>query len=90
MKAILIKTDGSETEAVPANGDTFTLEELQKYVGGYIETHGLKDGKTIILNEEGALLKLPVNDMATVLAYHLATVGGIRGDVIVCESQMLA
>lgn len=35
--AYLIKTDGTVTEVHPANGTNFSLEELQKFVGGHIE-----------------------------------------------------
>lgn len=34
---LLIKPDGSITTVTPANGKKFTLDEMQKLVGGYIE-----------------------------------------------------
>lgn len=36
--------------------DEMLLEDMQKFVGGYIETAG-----NFIFNEEGLLLKLPTN-----------------------------
>ena len=38
-----------------------TLENLQKTVGGYIETVGLSESDVIIVNEEGKLLGLEKN-----------------------------
>jgi len=38
-----------------------TLENLQKWVGGYIETFNVVDDLTIICNEEGKILGLPYN-----------------------------
>lgn len=38
-----------------------TLEALQKYVGGYIETVRLFKDAVVICNEEGRLLGLPEN-----------------------------
>ena len=35
--ATLYKTDGTIETIQPKNGETFSLAELQKYVGGYIE-----------------------------------------------------
>ena len=35
--AFLLKTDGSVTEVHPEPGRIFSLEQLQKFVGGYIE-----------------------------------------------------
>jgi hypothetical protein len=32
-----IKADGTVTKVTPATGKKFTLEEMQKFVGGYIE-----------------------------------------------------
>lgn len=38
-----------------------TLEELQKAVGGYIETVYLEDSIVLVCNEEGKLIGLPGN-----------------------------
>lgn len=35
--ATLIKADGTKKEIQPQNGTDFSLEELQKYVDGYIQ-----------------------------------------------------
>lgn len=66
-------TDGTVTivqqETAPS------LEEMQKYVGGYIEVvNVLVDGKPMqmIVNEEGLIQELPVNVIAS---KHYATIG---------------
>lgn len=68
--ATLIKTDGSEAEIQPANGKSFTLEEMQKCVGGNIELAHTRDGRMMWINEEGKLNDLPPNEKATQLYVH--------------------
>lgn len=78
-----------EEETVePKNGTDFTLEELQGYVGGYIEIIHLNDGRIMVINEEGKLLDLPVNLLATV-QYQLSfgPIDQIYGNALVCENK---
>lgn len=42
--ATLIKTDGSKLEIQPQNGLDFQLDELQKFVDGYIDIINLHNG----------------------------------------------
>ena len=42
--ATLIKTDGSKLEIQPQNGLGFQLDELQKFVDGYIDIINLHNG----------------------------------------------
>ena len=63
-RGILYRTDGTQVGVVPANRRNFTLEELQGYVGGYIETVQLTHG-TMYCNEEGLFNGLPFNRLAT-------------------------
>ena len=77
----------------------FTLEELQKQVGGYIELLPLKSvpefkltAAIMVLNEKGKLLCLPMNQMATDLLtrnYPKST-DVIVGDVLICKSKEIA
>lgn len=61
-----IKADGSEPVKVfPKDGKAFSLEELQSYVGGMIEIVRLPSGMTMAMNEEGKLIGLPENIVAT-------------------------
>ena len=42
-----------------------TLEEMQKYVGGYIQVVNAKNGDQIVMDEEGKLRNKPINYEAT-------------------------
>ena len=57
--------------------DQPTLEEAQEFVGGWVQTVYLKNGDTLIVNEEGRLRDLPFNQIASNLAGKIIT-----GDVI--------
>jgi hypothetical protein len=61
---ILIKTSGEKLEVKPANGESFSLKEVQEYVGGYVEMFRVS-GKKYLFNEEGLLHDLPSNVKAT-------------------------
>jgi len=63
--AKLITPDGKTQDIAPANGKAFTLAELQKLVGGYIEEHYTTTGEVMMVNEDGKRLNLPVNRVAT-------------------------
>ena len=61
-------------------GISYTLENLQKIVGGYIETLTLP-GFTIICNEEGILLGLERNCMVYGFTFFgTIVVAGVKGD----------
>jgi len=80
--ARLIKANGAEIEIKPKNGSTFTLEELQKVVGGYIELVPTKIGNHMYVNEEGKLQNLAFNPSATRLMKY-------RGDYVVGDAILL-
>lgn len=86
--ALLVKTDGSEQEVHPADGKTFTLEELQHFVGGYIQMIYV-GSREMYLNEDGKMLRLPLNERAT----RLAVMAGIAdrdyvvGNVIIGDPK---
>lgn len=84
--ARLLKPDGSDSFVKPKQGKTFKLDELQKYVGGYIQVITIGD-KMIVMNEEGKMKGLPPNEAATSILY---LAGGmlddfVVGDVVVCD-----
>lgn len=83
--ATLIKSDGTTSEVRPASGASFTLAELQGYVGGYIQM--ISVGSSLyVLNEEGKLLGLPANMAATHRAHDFLYHGDyLCGDVLICE-----
>jgi hypothetical protein len=84
--ATLIKTTGEEIEVFPKNKTDFQLTELQKIVGGLIEIIKTKDGKTMVINEEGKINDLPINQKASEL-YQYNKFDFIAGDVLICQSN---
>jgi hypothetical protein len=83
---IWIHSDGKVISVKPKNGKDFSLEELYEFTnGGPIEIVYLRDGRLMILNEEGKLKRLPVNLRATQL-YGNDT---IVGDVLVCSKEYI-
>jgi len=79
--ATLITTTGEVREVRPTNAKTFSLEELQTFVGGYIEEVRL-NGKIMFVNEEGLLEGLAANRIASLEARRT-----IVGDVLVCHNE---
>jgi hypothetical protein len=65
--AVLLPPNAIGYEIAPANGRTFTLDELQALVGGYIEGLRVPGGHWLMINEDGKRLQLPYNDAATTL-----------------------
>ncbi|QDP63905.1 MAG: hypothetical protein Unbinned3992contig1000_19 [Prokaryotic dsDNA virus sp.] len=55
-----------------------TLEECQQAVGGLIEAVYLDDGRLMYVNENGLIVGLPVNEMASQIAGR-----HIVGDVVI-------
>ena len=89
--ATLVPPDGPVREVYPANGVTFTLEELQGYVGGYIEALRVSGNHWLIINEDGKGLGLPVNDGANL---YLVAAGRrlhvndyIVGPAVICTTE---
>lgn len=84
----LIFHDGTILSITPNKGNKFTLEELQKYVGGYIQIIYLQHNYIMIINEEGKLKSLPKNEEATKLAnFHSDFDDYIVGNVVICKSE---
>lgn len=89
--ALLIKADGTRQTVIPRNQKKFSLEEMQKMVGGYIEMVSIKDRLTMIINEESAINGSPRNEEASRLwlekyplnQFPMNNLGAIYGDVIV-------
>ena len=71
--ARLLKSSG---EILP-NVSISTLKEMQELVGGYIEFVYTEKKLVLIVNEEGLIISLPVNQMASEVADQV-----IVGDVI--------
>lgn len=87
-QATLIKADGNVQKIEPKNGKTFTLEELQTYVGGYIEIVYTYDRNYMVVDEEGKLKNKRPNIVATGL-YEFGRFEMIVGDAVVCPTTMI-
>lgn len=86
--ATLFKTNGETILVVPENQKKFTLKELQKYVGGYIELLTISDKSFLVINEEGKLQNLPLNDRATqIYIKNYGFTDIIVGDVLVIKQN---
>lgn len=76
--AILITTDGEVVD----NYDASDLGKKQNAVGGYIEYVRTRLGMTFIVNEEGMLLGLKPNMLASNLAEML-----LLGNVLIVSQE---
>lgn len=88
--ATLIKTNGEISQLLPQNEKVFTLKELQAVVGGYIQMLRLPNGTTLVCNEDGIDLELPVNKDASRLVagmYGRKTQMFVGDILLVSESE---
>lgn len=89
MAAVLIRHTGRMEMYLPANGTDYTLEELQKAVGGYIEIVKLRTEHVLVLNEDGKLEGLPHNAIASAYLLLAGRNDVAVGDVLLCDSSMI-
>lgn len=82
--ATIIKSTGETVEVQPKNNEYFSLEEMQEIVGGYIEFVYLPDDKIMVVNEEGKIHNLPMNDVASV---YVAPYDYIAGNALICKNN---
>jgi hypothetical protein len=59
-----------------------TLSEAQKAVGGYVEVVELRDGRQMLVNEEGLPKGLPPNKNASLIANQM-----ILGNVLILDGD---
>ena len=62
-----LNTKSSEFKIIEDSKDEPTLESAQEFVGGYVEGITFPNGDYLIVNEEGKLMGLEVNEPATKL-----------------------
>lgn len=102
MNARWIKASGEIVEVAPKNGTDFQLEELQNFVRGKgphgesdtIDIVSLhpgrgKEGVYMVVNDDGHIIGLESNQLAT---YEYAASGGISfivGNVLICPASMV-
>ncbi len=77
-----IKTDGT-IEEVAVDKDN-SLKQMQDAVGGYIELVRLTDDDIMVVNEEGLVFGLPINEHASKIAGQT-----IVGNVLMCKGEDL-
>ena len=82
---VLFLADGSIKEII-FKGLQVTLEEMKKCVGGYVEFVHLEDDLVLVVNEEGLILNLPHNKMATRI---LLSLGG-KANYIVGDTLLIS
>ena len=81
-----IGADGKCKNVLPKNGVTYTLKELQKYVGGYIEIVPTQAQRIVfVVNEEGRINGLPLNNTASEIAGM-----ELYGNVLFCFRERIA
>lgn len=82
-KVRVIRADGTREELEDREP---TLEELQEVVGGYIEiVRSYQDlDEVLVVNEEGRLKGLPINELASLVAKRM-----IVGDVVVLPESYI-
>lgn len=87
--ATILRANGTTETVEPASKKKgFELEYLQRLVGGPIEIVPLTAKEIMVVNEEGKIYGLPVNDEAT--QRFITSTGRydvIAGDVLVCKSS---
>lgn len=84
MRAFRLLVNGAMIKVDPKNGESFSLDEIQKAVGGYAEPVYLENGMEMFVDEEGLLKLKQRNPYASRLARQ-----AICGDVLVCEKGMV-
>ena len=62
-----INTDAAEFKIIEDSKDEPDLKAAQEFVGGYVEGIPFPNGDYLIVNEEGKLRNLPLNEEATKL-----------------------
>ncbi len=88
--AKIIYTDKEAEDYTPKNGKTFELDELQGIVDGNFEIVRLRDGRIIIVDEDGKSKDKAVNIPATnILRRDHFTTDYIVGTAIVCDADMV-
>ena len=62
-----INTKASEFKIIEDKKDEPNYKEVSKFVGGMVECVQFPNGDLLLLNEEGKLINLPLNEEATKL-----------------------
>jgi hypothetical protein len=86
---VILRVDGTREVVRPANGEYFTLKEMQTIVDGLIEILPTRlPDFSLVINEEGKLEDLPYNPAGTSM-YKYGNKDTIVGDVLVVNDKYL-
>lgn len=90
--AKLYRSTGEVLEVQPEDGKHFSLKELQKHVGGYIENvFSRRTEEILVVNEEGKVHHLPLNEKATeVFTGWFGQIDVIVGDALLCTNREIS
>lgn len=94
-KGQLLKANGTECEVLPKNGTDFSLEELQGFVGGYVELIYFHDGYMLVLKDDAYLdADKQVNETATELVKQhgigfIFPEEKVWGDALFCKEELV-
>ena len=90
MKATETFINYTTEDVEPRNGRDFSLSELQGYVGGYVEIVDLRDGRLMVVNENGISEGLPFNPLATaIFQEQTGSDDIILGSVVICDAEQI-
>ena len=88
--AKIYRTSGEIVDIEPKNGNDFQLKELNDIVGGCIELVTLPNDEFMVVNEEGKIRGLPVNDNATeIYQRKIGRWDYIVGDCLICKTSQI-
>lgn len=85
-KGTWIKSNGDIIE-IEFSKKIITLKELQDCVEGYIEFVWLRDGKILVVNEDGKINGLELNSFATFLIQKEGINDHIVGNALLIDSK---
>jgi hypothetical protein len=87
-KGIKVTTDGT-SEEITFESNFVNLKEMQEIVGGHIEFVYLPNNLILVVNEEGKLNNLPVNEIVTSFYFPMIR-DVIVGNVLLIDSKYLS
>lgn len=90
IQTMKISSDDKIKSVEPDNSKKFTLEEMQAAVNGLVEIVDLVGHKAFMLiNEEGKILSLPPNYIATLIYREEFGSGEVVGDVLIAQYSQI-
>jgi len=90
-QAFLVKPDGYVEPVAPRFGaKAFSLDEVQEYVGGYVQLITVNKNLVLLCNEDGGAQNLPENPEAARTLHKESGLdyGFIVGTVVICHPRM--